>query len=156
MARTRPATPRAVVGYKYDKPLDYDPCVGCQLCVVVCPVGAIDVKKGLDFNACMTHNYRDFMGGFEDWVENIVESNVSWPCCHFAMGHRDRLAVFSCWLQARHDGLEFVYPVLATPTLAGRSRCVDCGHCPWKTHAPLVRLHRWHLKDDLRVRAGVG
>jgi epoxyqueuosine reductase QueG len=59
---------------KYDKPLDYDPCVGCQLCVAACPVGAIDVKKGLDFNACMTHNYRDFMGGFEDWVENIVSA----------------------------------------------------------------------------------
>ena len=59
---------------KYDKPIDYDPCVGCNLCVAACPVGAIDLKKGLDFNACMTHNYRDFMGGFEDWVENIVES----------------------------------------------------------------------------------
>ena len=59
---------------KYDKPIEYDPCVGCNLCVAACPVGAIDLKKGLDFNACMTHNYRDFMGGFEDWVENIVSS----------------------------------------------------------------------------------
>lgn len=59
---------------KYGKPLDYDPCVSCHLCVATCPVGAIDAKKGLDFNACMTHNYRDFMGGFEDWVENIVSS----------------------------------------------------------------------------------
>ena len=59
---------------KYGKPLEYDPCVSCLLCVAACPVGAIDVRKGLDFNACMTHNYRDFMGGFEDWVENIVEA----------------------------------------------------------------------------------
>ena len=59
---------------EYGKPLDYDPCVSCHLCVAACPVGAIDAKKGLDFNACMTHNYRDFMGGFEDWVENIVSS----------------------------------------------------------------------------------
>ena len=59
---------------KYDKPIDYDPCVGCNLCVAACPVGAIDLKKGLDFNACMTHNYRDFMGGFEDWIENIVDA----------------------------------------------------------------------------------
>lgn len=59
----------------YGKPLDYDPCVSCMLCVAVCPVGALDARKGLDFNACMTHNYRDFMGGFEDWVENIVSSN---------------------------------------------------------------------------------
>ncbi|WP_316506508.1 SCP2 sterol-binding domain-containing protein [Nitrosopumilus sp.] len=59
---------------QYGKPLDYDPCVSCHLCVAACPVGAINAKKGLDFNACMTHNYRDFMGGFEDWVENIVYS----------------------------------------------------------------------------------
>ncbi len=59
----------------YGKPLDYDPCVSCMLCVAACPVGALDAKKGLDFNACMTHNYRDFMGGFEDWIENIVSSN---------------------------------------------------------------------------------
>jgi len=61
---------------KYGKPLDYDPCVSCMLCVSACPVGALDPKKGLDFNACMTHNYRDFMGGFEDWVENIVSSKT--------------------------------------------------------------------------------
>jgi len=59
---------------KYGKPLDSDPCISCRLCVSACPVGAIDAKKGIDFNACMTHNYRDFMGGFEDWVENIVSS----------------------------------------------------------------------------------
>ncbi|MBT4325646.1 MAG: 4Fe-4S binding protein [Candidatus Nitrosopelagicus sp.] len=58
----------------YGKPLDSDPCISCRLCVSACPVGAIDAKKGIDFNACMTHNYRDFMGGFEDWVENIVSS----------------------------------------------------------------------------------
>jgi epoxyqueuosine reductase QueG len=60
---------------KYDKPLDYNPCINCMLCVSACPVGALDAKKGLDFNACVTHNYRDFMGGFEDWIENIVSSN---------------------------------------------------------------------------------
>ena len=58
----------------YDHPLDYNPCVSCQLCVSVCPVGAIHPDKPFNFNACMTHNYRDFMGGFEDWVENIVSS----------------------------------------------------------------------------------
>jgi NAD-dependent dihydropyrimidine dehydrogenase PreA subunit/putative sterol carrier protein len=62
---------------KYDRPLDYDPCIGCHLCVASCPVGALDVRKGVDFNACMTHNYRDFMGGFEDWIENIVDAKDS-------------------------------------------------------------------------------
>jgi len=42
----------------------------------VCPVGAIHPDKPFDFNACMTHNYRDFMGGFEDWVQNIVSSKT--------------------------------------------------------------------------------
>lgn len=60
----------------YGAPLEHDPCVSCMLCVSACPVGALDPKKGLDFNACMTHNYRDFMGGFEDWVENIVTSDT--------------------------------------------------------------------------------
>ena len=61
---------------KYNHPLDYNPCVSCQLCVSVCPVGAIHPDKPFDFNACMTHNYRDFMGGFEDWVQNIVSSKT--------------------------------------------------------------------------------
>jgi ferredoxin/putative sterol carrier protein len=61
---------------EYDHPLDYNPCVSCQLCVSVCPVGAIHPDKPFDFNACMTHNYRDFMGGFEDWVQNIVSSKT--------------------------------------------------------------------------------
>ncbi len=25
-----------------------------------------------NFSACYTHNYREFMGGFTDWVENVV------------------------------------------------------------------------------------
>ncbi|WP_316506414.1 SCP2 sterol-binding domain-containing protein [Nitrosopumilus sp.] len=62
---------------KYDQPLYYDPCIGCHLCIASCPVGALDVRKGVDFNACMTHNYRDFMGGFEDWIENIVDAKDS-------------------------------------------------------------------------------
>ena len=27
-----------------------------------------------DFAACYTHNYREFMGGFTDWVEQIADS----------------------------------------------------------------------------------
>ena len=29
---------------------------------------------GLIFTACYTHNYREFLGGFSDWVETVVES----------------------------------------------------------------------------------
>jgi ferredoxin len=54
--------------------LDYNPCLECKLCVAACPVGAIGSDGHFDFSACYTHNYREFMGGFGDWVENVVES----------------------------------------------------------------------------------
>jgi Fe-S-cluster-containing hydrogenase component 2 len=54
--------------------LDYNPCLECKLCVAACPVGAIGADGYFVFSACYTHNYREFMGGFVDWVENIAES----------------------------------------------------------------------------------
>jgi len=58
----------------YSKPLDYNPCLSCKLCVAACPVGAIHPDGYFNFSACFTHNYREFMGGFNDWVEQIAES----------------------------------------------------------------------------------
>jgi epoxyqueuosine reductase QueG len=58
----------------YGKPLDYNPCLSCKLCVAACPVGAIHPDGYFNFSACFTHNYREFMGGFNDWVEQIAES----------------------------------------------------------------------------------
>jgi Fe-S-cluster-containing hydrogenase component 2 len=58
----------------YDRPIDYNPCVECKLCVSACPVGAIGSDGYFNFSACYTHNYREFMGGFTDWVETIAES----------------------------------------------------------------------------------
>ena len=58
----------------YDQPIDYNPCIDCKLCVAACPVGAIAPTGEFDFSACYTHNYREFMGGFTDWVGTIAES----------------------------------------------------------------------------------
>ena len=58
----------------YDQPLDFNPCIECKLCVSACPVGAICADGHFNFTTCMTHNYRDRMGGFMNWVENIVSS----------------------------------------------------------------------------------
>ena len=56
------------------RPVDFNPCFECKLCVAACPVGAISPDGDFNFNSCFTHNYREFMGGFGDWVETVVES----------------------------------------------------------------------------------
>ncbi|MEW2504755.1 4Fe-4S binding protein [Amycolatopsis sp. CA-161197] len=58
----------------YGEALDYNPCVECKLCVAACPVGAIAKTGEFDWAACSTHNYREFMGGFTDWVETVADS----------------------------------------------------------------------------------
>ncbi len=59
---------------KYDTPLEFNPCFDCKLCASVCPVGAIAADGSFNFTTCMTHNYRDRLGGFQDWVERVVSS----------------------------------------------------------------------------------
>jgi ferredoxin len=56
------------------QPIAYNPCLECKLCVAACPTGAIGSDGHFDFSACYTHNYREFMGGFNDWVETIANS----------------------------------------------------------------------------------
>lgn len=59
---------------EYGQPIDFNPCLTCKLCVAACPTGAIGADGSFNFSACYTHNYREFMGGFGDWVEQIAES----------------------------------------------------------------------------------
>lgn len=58
----------------YSAPLEFDPCIECKLCVAVCPVGAVGADGNFDFVSCFTHNYRERMGGFADWVAQVVTS----------------------------------------------------------------------------------
>jgi ferredoxin-NADP reductase/Fe-S-cluster-containing hydrogenase component 2 len=58
----------------YDGPIDYNPCLECKLCVAACPVGAIGPEGSFNFSSCFTHNYREFMGGFTDWVEQVADA----------------------------------------------------------------------------------
>ncbi|GLV54236.1 4Fe-4S ferredoxin [Dictyobacter sp. S3.2.2.5] len=55
-------------------PIAYNPCLECKLCVAACPVGAISPDGKFDFQACSTHNYREFLGGFKEWVETVADS----------------------------------------------------------------------------------
>lgn len=59
---------------KYDRETEFNPCLTCKLCVAACPVGAIGADGHFDFTSCYTHNYREFMGGFNDWVETMADS----------------------------------------------------------------------------------
>lgn len=58
----------------YSQSIDYNPCLECKLCVAACPVGAISAEGDFNFSSCYSHNYREFMGGFTDWTEEVADS----------------------------------------------------------------------------------
>jgi Fe-S-cluster-containing hydrogenase component 2 len=59
---------------EYDHPISYNPCLECKLCVAACPVGAIGPDGSFNFSSCFTHNYREFLGGFTDWIEQVADA----------------------------------------------------------------------------------
>lgn len=58
----------------YDRPLTDSSCLKCRLCVTACPTGAISADGHFNFSACITHNYREYSGGFTNWVEQLADS----------------------------------------------------------------------------------
>jgi ferredoxin len=58
----------------YDQPLASNLCLECKLCVAECPTGAIAPDGHFNFSACNTHNYRELMDGFTEWVEQVADS----------------------------------------------------------------------------------
>lgn len=59
---------------QYSQALDYNPCLDCKICSTACPTGAIDPSGAFNAINCMTHTYRELLGGFTDWTESIVNS----------------------------------------------------------------------------------
>ena len=62
---------------EYGSPLEYNPCLDCKLCSTACPTGAIGPDGFFNPINCLTHTYRELIGGFSNWVENIADSKDS-------------------------------------------------------------------------------
>jgi ferredoxin/putative sterol carrier protein len=59
---------------EFDRPVDWNPCVECNLCVASCPTDAISPDGDFDFFACYNHTYRDSIPGFLDLVRDLSEA----------------------------------------------------------------------------------
>jgi epoxyqueuosine reductase QueG/putative sterol carrier protein len=58
-----------------DRPVDWNPCLECNLCVASCPTEAIKPDGDFDFFACYNHTYRDSIPGFLDLVRDLGDAS---------------------------------------------------------------------------------
>jgi len=56
----------------YARPMEWNPCLDCNLCVASCPTEAIGSDGEFDFFACYNHTYRDSIPGFLDLVRDLA------------------------------------------------------------------------------------
>jgi epoxyqueuosine reductase QueG len=82
----------------YGQPLTEDPCINCNLCVTVCPTGALSKNEPFDFFACMTHTYRDNMIGFQSWIETMIAAK---DMAEYRLRFNDRETAFM-WQSLMH------------------------------------------------------
>ena len=55
-----------------DEPIEWNPCLSCNLCIASCPTEAIKPDGDFDFFACYNHTYRDSIPGFLDMVHDLA------------------------------------------------------------------------------------
>jgi len=115
---------------EYNSPLDYNPCLDCKLCSIACPTGAIGPDGFFNPVNCLTHSYREVVGGFTNWVENVVDSKSS-------IEYRSRISdaeTVSLWQSlAKGPCYKSVYCIAACPAgddvipeyLAGKQKFLE-------------------------------
>ena len=107
---------------EYDRPIDYNPCLSCKLCVAACPVGAISPDGQFDLASCYTHNYREFMGGFGDWAEHVAEARNGLGPAQESLPAGNRLGVAEPCLRTELQG--GILP-FGMPCRRGRDRTIQ-------------------------------
>jgi len=112
------------------QPVDWNPCLNCNLCVAGCPTDAIKSDGEFDFFACYNHTYRDSIPGFLDLVRDLGDARPGrfakrWSDAEIAglwqsLAFRVEYRCFNCVSVCPADALEAFHG-----SRSGRRRVVD-------------------------------